>query len=101
MALVRAPVSKEDAHPSRDTDIGQNAALCLLQVRSGDKGEPEQPALRTQVLGMGTGCCPREGGTRTEDVTPWRSCNGPGGGIRADFLEDAIIGLSFEDRSGC
>lgn len=58
-------------------------------------------ALRARVLGMGTGCCPRKRSTRREDVGPWRSCNGPAGGIRADFLEEAVIGLSFEDRSGC
>lgn len=44
---------------------------------------------------------PQSSGTRREDVSPWRSCSGPGGGIRADFLEEAVIGLSFEDRSGC
>lgn len=31
-------------------------------------------------------------------LAPGRSCNGPGQSIQEGFLEEAAIGLSFEDR---
>lgn len=70
---------------------------CLLQVSLARRGARAAFTWSSGPWGGGR-VLPNRGALGGRMSAPGRSCNGPGHGIQAGFLAEAVIRLSFEDK---